>query len=117
MSVSNSKLKRKRVVLTIDDKLAVCEMVKKNINKDEIMAKFNITRQTTNDICKSKDSFKQFKKAKLELGTSSKLTSRKSMKSGSYKELDSALYMWFRQKRELGIPVTGEYSLLNCLLF
>ena len=29
------------------------------------------------------------------------------MKTGSYKELDTALYVWFRQKRELGNPVTG----------
>lgn len=86
-------------------------MVRNNIRKDEIMAKFNIARRTLYDICKSEESFKQFKKAKLELGTSPKLTSIKAMKSGSYKELDSALYMWFRQKRELGAPVTGKQNL------
>ena len=29
------------------------------------------------------------------------------MKVGMYSRWDSALYMWFRQQREKGIPVTG----------
>ena len=33
------------------------------------------------------------------------------MKGGMYRKMDSALYLWFRQQREKGIPVTGLISL------
>ena len=60
--------KRKRVVLSIDDKLAVCDMVKSKVSKVDIMEKFGIARRTVNDICKVEDSLRQFKESKKERG-------------------------------------------------
>ena len=103
----SNPLKRKRVVLSLDHKLSVCDMVRQKRSKVDIMAKFNIARRTLNDICKSEDNLRKFKGVKNETGTSSSFSKLKSMKIGSYKELDTALYIWFCQKRELGIPITG----------
>ena len=44
---------------------------------------------------------------KSELGISKSVKAKKAMKVGMYHKLDSALYLWFRQQREKGIPVTG----------
>ena len=50
--------KRKRVALTIEDKLEVCKMVKNNVPKSFIMEKFSIGRSTLYDILKSEEKFK-----------------------------------------------------------
>ena len=39
------------------------------------------------------------------------------MREGSYKELDSALYIWFLQNREKGIPITGPVLLEKARYF
>ena len=44
---------------------------------------------------------------KSELGISNSLKATKTMKREMYQKLDSALYLWFRQQLEKGIPVTG----------
>ena len=44
---------------------------------------------------------------KSELGISKSVKGTKAMKVGIYHKLDSARYLWFRQHREKGIPVTG----------
>ena len=48
-----------------------------------------------------------FKIIKSELGISKSVKATKAMKVEMYHKLDNALYLWFRQKREKGIPVTG----------
>ena len=40
--------KRKRVVLTIEQKLEVCQMVRDNVARKVIMDKFNLGRSTLN---------------------------------------------------------------------
>ena len=45
--------KRKRVQLTIENKLKVCEMASNNVPKAVIMSKFNIGKSTLNDILRS----------------------------------------------------------------
>ena len=60
--------KRKRVALTIENKLEVCKMVNNNVPKSFIMEKFSIGRLTLYDILKSEEKFKKFKEEKEELG-------------------------------------------------
>ena len=62
------KAKRKRIVLSVDDKIKICEMVRKKIPKSEIMLKYNIDKSTVNDICKSQETLTNFKMSKCELG-------------------------------------------------
>ena len=96
-SSSKGKAKRKRIVLSVGDKLKICEMLRKKIPKSEIMLKYNIGKSTVNN----------FKMSKCELGTAKCVKATKSMKGGMFDKLDNALYLWFRQQRENGIPITG----------
>lgn len=99
--------KRKRIVLSIEEKLKVCEMFRNKIPKTDIMLKYSIGKSTVNDIIKKEESLKNFKMGKSELGISNSAKATKTMKGGMYQKLDSALYLWFRQQREKGTPVTG----------
>ena len=45
--------KRKRVQLTIENKLKVCEIAKNNVPKAVIMSQFSIGKSTLNDILSS----------------------------------------------------------------
>ena len=54
-SSSTSTAKRKRVVLTVEDKLTVCDLVEKKVPYTEIMNRFNIGKSTISDIVKNKE--------------------------------------------------------------
>ena len=75
-SYSKGNVKRKRTVLSVKDKLNVCDMVRRNIFETVVMLKYNIGKSTVNDICKSEERLKNFKMtsnfnmAKCELGIS-----------------------------------------------
>ena len=99
--------KRKRVQLTIENKLKVCELVKNNVPKAVIMSQFSIVKSTLNDILWRKEKFKKIKSKKEELGLSGSAKTVKKVEEGVFDKLDSALYIWFRQEREKGCPVTG----------
>ena len=47
--------KRKRVVLTMEYKLKVCEMFRNKFPKTEIMLKYNIGKSTVNEIIKKEE--------------------------------------------------------------
>ena len=102
--------KRKRIVLSIEEKLKVCEMFRNKIPKTDIMLKYSIGKSTVNDIIKKEESLKNFKMGKSELGISNSAKATKTMKGGMYQKLDSALYLWFRQQREKGTPVTAIFK-------
>ena len=44
--------KLKRVVLTIEDKLNICKLVKQKVSKTITMSNYNIGKSTYNDICR-----------------------------------------------------------------
>ena len=93
-----SSSKRKRVVLSIEDKLTV----RKKISYSEINNRFNI-----GDIVRGEEKLNKFKQSKCELGMSKSVKKTKTMRGGKFDKLDQSLYMWFRQMREKGIPVSG----------
>ena len=99
--------KRKRVVLTIEDKLKVCRLAKQNVPKFVLMNQFKIGKSTLNDILRSEEKLTQFKAEKNELGIPGAVKTCKAIRNGDFDKLDSALYIWFRQQREKGCPVTG----------
>ena len=114
---SSRKEIRKRKVLSIEQKLEICELVKKGTSYDEIMKTYGIGKSTISDIKKKEQEFKEFvsKKAQLGIKNADKVT--KVMKTGSNNELDQTLYLWFRQCREKNIPVTGPILLEKASAF
>ena len=102
-----SKESRKHVVLTIEQKLQVCDSIRKGDSYAEITKKFNIGKSTISDIKRSEQKLKDFKSEKSQLGIKNAAKKSKCMKSAGNEELDRALYIWFRQLREKNIPVSG----------
>lgn len=99
--------KRKRVLLTVADKLEVCRLAKQNVPKSLLMNQYNIGKSTLNDILRNEDKLKKFKAEKEGLGIPGAAETAKQIKGGNFDKLDSALYIWFRQEREKGCPITG----------
>ena len=99
------------MVLTIEDKLKICELVKQKVSKTIIMNNYNIGKSTINDICRKEADLQKFKSAKQELGVSSSVAKRaKVMKSGSFDKLDEALYIWLKQQRERGTQYWSHFN-------
>ena len=61
LKMDKTAKKRKRVQLTIENKLKVCEMAKKNVPKSVITSQFSIGKSTLNNILRSEDKFKKLK--------------------------------------------------------
>ena len=95
-----SSSKRKRVVLAIEDKLTVCDLVRKRVSYSEINNRFNIGKSTISDIVRGKEKLNKFKQSKCELGISKSVKKTKTMRGGKFDKLDQALYIWFRQMQE-----------------
>ena len=60
-SYLKGNVKRKRTILFDEDKLKVCDMVRRKISKTDIMLKYNIGKSTVDDICKTEERLKNFK--------------------------------------------------------
>ena len=101
---SKSTGKRKRVVLSIDEKMKILKLIDKDVSYSIIMDKYGIGRSTVSDIKKNKDSIMAFKRQAAEMGMVKKA---KSMKIGKDEKLDQAVFVWFKQKRAEGVPISG----------
>ena len=95
--------KRKRVVLSIDDKLKILKLIESNVSYTVISERFGIGRSTVCDINRTKDELRRFSQKMVDMGTKNV----KTMKVGEYEKLDEALYIWFRQQRDKNIQVSG----------
>lgn len=97
--------KRKRVSLTIQQKLCMIDKLEKGASVKQMMAEYNVGDQTVRDTLKKKDQL-------LKFATSSDVSSlsrkqRKTLKKSTYAELDAALLEWFLQQRATGNPING----------
>ena len=68
--MSEASDKRRRVVLTIEDKLKICKLVKQKVSTTVIMSNYNTGKSTILDICRKEADLQKFKSAKQELGVS-----------------------------------------------
>ena len=96
--------KRKHKVLTVEEKLKICELVSLKVPYNEICSKYGIGRSTITDIKKKEAEFKAFVD---EATGNASAPSAKAMKTSKFSELDAALFIWIRQMREKNFPVTG----------
>ena len=100
MATTPSKKKRKRLVLSIQQKLEVIKMLDSSISYTIICEKFGIGRSTISDIKSNRDKLLKFNMELKEMGTKRDV---KVMKLGDDPLLDKAVYVWFRQKRMEGV--------------
>ncbi|KRX15992.1 Jerky -like protein-like [Trichinella nelsoni] len=95
---------RKRKVLSLEQKLEVCRLVERGESLRKIAESFGVGLFTVSDIYRSRRQLTDFVS---HMDTSSSCSSRKLMKKASNSALDSAIYMWFLQKRALDEPISG----------
>ncbi|GBM02529.1 Jerky [Araneus ventricosus] len=96
--------KRKRVVLTITQKLDIIRRLERGENKQDLMRKFNIGSSTIYDIKLQKDKLMKFASS---AETSKASDERRTLQQPQHEKLDNILYDWFLLKREEGIPISG----------
>uniref|UniRef100_A0A1B6KBL0 HTH psq-type domain-containing protein n=1 Tax=Graphocephala atropunctata TaxID=36148 RepID=A0A1B6KBL0_9HEMI len=105
--------KRKRVVLTIHQKLEIIEHLEKGRSAKSVANEYNVGEQTVKDLKKKKmDLLKFASAAESSLG----LKKRKKMKKATFKTLDKAMLDWFTQQRSMVIGGLTVISVI-CGLF
>ena len=98
VSVSTSQ-KRKRVVLSISDKLQICQQVKNGRSLQSVAGEYGVGKSTVHNIVKSEKKLRVFQK---EITDGDCIKKRKTMKGSLLTELDKAVYLWFMQQRSKG---------------
>ena len=61
--------KRKRVVLSIEDKLKIIKLIESNVSYTVISERFGIGRSTVCDINRTKDETRRFSQKMVDMGT------------------------------------------------
>ena len=96
--------KRKRVVLTVDDKLKVLDGLADGASLAAMAQQFGVGRSTISDIKKQATALRAHKQQIVEMGMK---RDSKVIRLGNFQELEKALYIWFCQKRSEGVQVSG----------
>lgn len=96
--------KRKRVVLTIKDKLDIIKKLEDGGSSKQLAVIYGIGETTVRDIRKNKEKIITYASSS---DSTSLLAKRKSMKPSMYEELDKAMLEWFNQQRAKGNPISG----------
>ena len=104
MATAATEPKRKRVVLAIELKLKILELLDKGTSYSVITEESGIGRSTVTGIKREKENLLKFKREAKEMGMKK---TTKAMKLGKDTQLEEASYVWFRQKRAEGVPISG----------
>jgi hypothetical protein len=105
-------VKRKRTVLTVEQKIDICKRLKKGASITSVSKGLGVGKSTICDIRKSEDKLMEFV-SKMEHTEGS--LKRRTVKKATDSSLDDALYLWFTQKRSQGIPVSGPILMAKAL--
>lgn len=104
MQRTGANEKRKRNVLTIEQKMDILKQYENKIGVAVLAKKYNIGKQTVRDIVKKKTELRSF----IDKADSAKaIYDRKSLKGSTFQELDDVMTKWFLQKRSEGVPISG----------
>ena len=96
--------KRKRVVLTIEDKLKICNLVKSGRSLTSAAAELNVAKSTSHDIVKNEVKIQTFL---TDIQDSDCIKKRRIVRRADLEALDKAVYLWFVQQRCKGTPISG----------
>ncbi|XP_077022752.1 jerky protein homolog [Tamandua tetradactyla] len=96
--------KRKRVVLTLKEKIDICTRLEKGESRKALMQEYNVGMSTLYDIKAHKAQLLRF----FASSDSNKaLEHRRTLHTPKLEHLDRVLYEWFLAKRSEGVPVSG----------
>ena len=100
---AKKSIKRPHKTLTIHQKLSLLDDIDKK-SYTVLCDEYGIGRSTISSIKKQDDELRDYKIKMLEMGFK---RPTKTMKLSYDEELEKAVYFWFIQKREEGIPISG----------
>ena len=101
--MASAAVKRGHKTLTIEQKLELLDKIGKK-TYTVLCEEYGIGRSTISGIKKQESSLRQYKRKMTDMGVK---RPAKVMKLGKDENLETALFVWFKQKREEGIPITG----------
>lgn len=104
MQRTGANQKRKRNVLSIEQKIEILKQFERNKSVAELAKIYNIGKQTVRDIVKKKAELQSFV-AKAD--SAKAIFDRKTLKGSTFRELDDVMTKWFLQKRSEGVPISG----------
>lgn len=107
--------KRIKTVLTLEKKLEIIKELKKGATATALSGRFGVPRTTINDLKRNADEIEKFSTQMESLDGRPK--KRKTMKKAANEDLDTALYLWFIQKRAEGIPLSGPIIAEKAIFF
>ena len=93
------QIKRKRTVLTIEDKTAIIKQLE-NSSANVIAERYAVGKSMISDIKKNREKILRFEQTWVRVKA-------KVMKLGDDPQHDIAVYLWFKQKRMEGVPDSG----------
>ncbi|KAK4328550.1 hypothetical protein Pmani_001027 [Petrolisthes manimaculis] len=95
---------RKRKGLTLKQKLDICQRLEKHESRHSIMQQYGCSSSTIYDIKKQSEKLKTFfTKTEDNKG----MEKRQTLRPAKLKELDRALFEWFKLKRSEGACISG----------
>lgn len=101
--------KRKRVHLTLTQKLQLIRKLEEGASVSSVCEEFGVKKQTVSDIRKSKDKLTSFA-SKFSVEKSPQSTpvgDRKRMRLGRDMNIENAVYKWYTQQRASGVNIRG----------
>ncbi|XP_049629847.1 jerky protein homolog [Suncus etruscus] len=96
--------KRKRVVLTLREKIDVCRRLERGESRKALMQEYNVGMSTLYDIRAHKAQLLRFFASS---DSNSALERRRTLHTPKLEHLDRVLYEWFLGRRAEGVPVSG----------
>lgn len=96
--------KRKRVVLTLKEKIDICTRLEKGESRKVLMQEYNVGMSTLYDIKAHKAQLLRFF---ANSDSNKALEQRRTLHTPKLEHLDRVLYEWFLGKRAEGVPVSG----------
>ena len=89
--------KRKRVHLSIKQKLQLIKRLESGVSVSKVCEEFGVKKQTVSDIRKSKNRLQNFS-ARFSLSSEGNVRPRMTMKTSQNSDLEKAVYEWFVQQ-------------------
>ena len=96
-------MNKKRIILSVNDKIKVLKDVEKGIKVSEIIKKFGIQKSTVTKIIQNKENIERFIS---ETCINPKKVKR--MRHAQYEAVDKVLYEWYLQERVLKKIITND---------
>ena len=104
MSQAPPAKKRKRVVLSLAQKIRIIERLEEGEVADQLSKEYGVGASTISDMKKGKKKIRAFAEAQVSARS---LVKRCTMKPCVDADLDKMLITWFKQQRSNGMPISG----------